>query len=369
MWLSAAATLAAALAWPVVFSSDAYAYAAYGELTQRGIDPYVPLAANVHGTFVDLARLAVGRDLSAVRLRHGIRRHFRDLVFALRRRHSGPDALCVSGARLRSPGSSTGYLFALIARSWFPAAASHGGRALRATNPLAALVRGRRPQRRADAARRPARRARARARRTPRSRHSVRPHAAPQSRRRGGRTLARVVFRAAFGKSAYRGLVSGYAIGLAVCALLLIRPMWPALSAIRAHGVYAPQVSLQSLTGPLPALILAACAALAGLRGLARGESSGALWLALAVPLALPNPYPWYMMWCLPVAAAARRPAGTWLWIVTIAAGLRYLPDALGPLRNDVNLIATALALAPLAVLAALLLRPAAPRREAAAAP
>src|SRR5271155_2146349 len=48
--------LAGAFAWPAIFSSDPYAYAAYGSLALHGFDPYAPVAATVHGPLVDAAR-------------------------------------------------------------------------------------------------------------------------------------------------------------------------------------------------------------------------------------------------------------------------------------------------------------------------
>src|SRR5581483_9229595 len=44
---TAALALVAALTWPVLFSSDVYAYAAYGDEALRGIDPSAPLPAQV----------------------------------------------------------------------------------------------------------------------------------------------------------------------------------------------------------------------------------------------------------------------------------------------------------------------------------
>ncbi|MBC5810621.1 MAG: DUF2029 domain-containing protein [Candidatus Eremiobacteraeota bacterium] len=52
----AALTLAAALAWPVVFSSDVYAYAAYGDAMLHGLDPYAAPAPTMHDAFFDAAR-------------------------------------------------------------------------------------------------------------------------------------------------------------------------------------------------------------------------------------------------------------------------------------------------------------------------
>ena len=50
------AVLSAALAWPVVFSSDVYAYAAYGNAVLHAQNPYLAVSHAQHGTFVDAAR-------------------------------------------------------------------------------------------------------------------------------------------------------------------------------------------------------------------------------------------------------------------------------------------------------------------------
>ncbi len=363
IWTSAAATLAAALAWPAVFSSDAYAYAAYGELALHGIDPYVRLASNVHGPFVDLARWQWSGTFPPCVYGTGFVEVARGLV-ALFGAHDPAQTLLAFRVLTSLAWLATAYVFWLIARRWFPARQG-GALALFALNPLGlwcaaeghndalmvlAVLLG------ALAAVRGAFFA-------------------------GGLTLglAALLKAAALpagpllalylapraGRRHAVELVGGYLAGVAASALLLAGPMWHALAVLGAHGAYAPEVSLQSLTGALPAFALAAVAALAGLRALLRGEGSGLLWLAISVPLALPNPYPWYMMWVLPVAAAARGPAAAWLWIATIAGSLRYLPDALGPLRSDTNMLAATVALVPLAVAAALLVRPALTRREA----
>ncbi len=51
-----AATLIAASTWPFVFSSDVYAYAAYGDLATHGITPYALAPANLHDALLDATR-------------------------------------------------------------------------------------------------------------------------------------------------------------------------------------------------------------------------------------------------------------------------------------------------------------------------
>ena len=361
-WLCAIASAIAALAWPVAYSSDVYAYAAYGEMALHGLDVYLPVPAAFHAPFVDLARRQWSGTFPPcvygtlfIELARGLVALFgRDPL----------STLLAFRALAAATWLGAAYVFSLLARHWFPERRA-AALALFALNPLAVwcaaeghndalmvlvallgtfavargaflgggLVLGLTPLLKAVGT----------------------AAAVP---------LALYVAARATPRSALLVWI-GYGAGLAGAAVLLAGPMWPALTALRLHGTYAPQASLQSLTGAIPGLALAGLAALTGLRALARGDGAGALWLALAVPLALPNPYPWYMMWVLPVAAAARGPAGAWLWIGTIAGSLRYLPDALGPLRSDSNVLAASLSLIPFAVVAIVLLRAPAARAQA----
>ncbi len=92
------------------------------------------------------------------------------------------------------------------------------------------------------------------------------------------------------------------------------------LGNIGRHGHYQPQYSLQALgvlgwrslepshalaAGAAIALALCAVAATAGIAALRARDASTAAWFAIVVWLALPNPYPWYALWVLPVAALA----------------------------------------------------------------
>ncbi len=363
IWLAAVASAAAALSWPVIYSSDVYAYAAYGEMTLRGIDPYLPPPANLHAPFVDLARAQWGGAFPPCIYGTGFAGLAREFVRVFGARD--PARTLFAFRALESfAWLACAYVFSLLARFWFAERRS-AALALFALNPLgiwcaaeghndplivlAGLFAALAVARAAFLA------------------GGLVFGLTPLLKASGAAAGAFVALYFVPRLGARRGLelCGGFALGLAVAGLLDIGPMWPALVALGAHGRYAPQVSLHSVVGALPALALAGIAALAGLRALARAESSGALWLALALPLALPNPYPWYMMWVLPVAAAARGPAGTWLWIGTIAGSLRYLPDALGPLRSHSNMLAVIVTLAPLAVVAALLLRSPAAQREA----
>jgi alpha-1,6-mannosyltransferase len=107
------------------------------------------------------------------------------------------------------------------------------------------------------------------------------------------------------------------------------------------HGHYAPLASVQSLH-PLLAVALA-IAALWRIRTAASVVDRYCL-LALTAWLAIPNPYPWYALWLLPLAAwtTDRRIALTTL-AVTSCAMLRYIPDATA-LPNPITHVALGLA-------------------------
>jgi hypothetical protein len=110
---------------------------------------------------------------------------------------------------------------------------------------------------------------------------------------------------------------------------------------VRTHlapgGHYFPQLSPQALLAlvfPVPlaaALVLLPCGVLAfrGARDLSNGNFDGALAIALALWLAVPNPYPWYALWILPVAFLTWPSNKAWAIIVaTLLAALRYYGDA-----------------------------------------
>ncbi len=141
------------------------------------------------------------------------------------------------------------------------------------------------------------------------------------------------------------GAVAGVA-----AAFALSIPLFAGVATQMApHAQYAPQASFQALVEPIARAIAGsgaiaeaiACAlaasAAAGLawvavRRLRRGEREGWLYLALGGWLLLPNPYPWYGLWLAAVAAIAPGTrAAAALLALTLASVLRYLPDAVYP--------------------------------------
>jgi alpha-1,6-mannosyltransferase len=344
---SAALALAVCLAWPVVFSSDTYAYAAYGDLALHGLDPYRAVPAGFHDPYVDAARWQWG----------------------------GTFPLCVYGPA-----------FVALASFGVTLSGGHGvGSTLLGLRLLAALaflastaalhaaLEGLTPGRRFTAT----------------CAYALNPVAlwSVAEGHNDALALLCVLGGAALARRA-RPLLGGLALGFSALlkapgpllglalaldaglpprlrgrlalalaaasalALSLALPwQWPALTAVGTHGHYAPVGSLQGLIGLVPGLAIALGLALGGAWRLSRGESDGYAWLGLGAWLAIPTPYPWYVLWVLPaVSAAPDSRAGAALWAVTILAVLRYLPDAAGNMAYDPRFLALA-ALAPLLIL------------------
>jgi hypothetical protein len=349
--LCAALTLVIALAWPVVYSSDAYAYAAYGDLALRGLDPYALAPPGVHDALLDATRwqwsgtfpvcvygpgfVALAPSVVALFAPAGVPatllvlRVLACLTFALAaaffRMLLEPEPARERNAALAA--------FALNPVALWSVAEGHndalmmcfalGGVALirRGTPFAGGLALGLSPLVKLPAA-------------------VAAPLVALYLGARG-RVRAALV------------LCAGFALALAFAAALIVPHALTAAATLHAHGHYAPQSSLQALTGALPAFALCGFIVLAGLWALARGDVQGALWIAIALWIALPNPYPWYALWILPLAAGLRGNLAAGLWAATISGALRYLPDASGPLSRGPMLCSLALQLAPLALAAA----------------
>lgn len=147
------------------------------------------------------------------------------------------------------------------------------------------------------------------------------------------------------GRRAFAGACAGTLVALAASAALLAGVR----GTLAPHGVYAPFASAQSLS-PLIAIAL-------GIAVLARalGEREAIdRWtlVALALWLAIPNPYAWYALWLIALAAFSRnRRVVVTVLAVAAASVLRYIPDAVAVPHAAEALalgIAAALAYVPL---------------------
>ncbi len=125
---------------------------------------------------------------------------------------------------------------------------------------------------------------------------------------------------------------------------------------VAAHGHYAPAASLQGFTSSIAGMpggvILAGIVVAIAVFTVARTTSGAprAIAVALALWLLIPNPYAWYAFWLVPffvwlpgtrahfIAAA-----------LTLSASLRYLPDAAGTPSPATNALLSAVALVLLA--------------------
>jgi hypothetical protein len=92
------------------------------------------------------------------------------------------------------------------------------------------------------------------------------------------------------------------------------------------HGHYAPFASVQSLH---PALALIVAIAVLFRARYAKTDVDFFALVALAGWLFIPNPYPWYALWLVPLGAwATDRHIALTIALVSAAALLRYVPDA-----------------------------------------
>ncbi|GAC1349057.1 MAG: hypothetical protein NVSMB19_02360 [Vulcanimicrobiaceae bacterium] len=340
--------LCGAAAWPFVFSSDVYAYAAYGSLAERGFDPYRLAPATLNDAFLAAARWQWHGPVPV------------DVY--------GPGMLAISRAAVRLTGASGVAATLSTLRLWAAgafltsialldvalAAAPHPRRSLvlaaYALNPVVlwSVAEGHNDAFVAAGC-------------------AAAAALAARGRGRFGGLLAGLLpalkitgafFTLGFALEALRGgrrpgraAVAATVAGLALAALVALPPLLTALAAARTHGRYEPTVSAQGLLGPGPALALAFAALGWGMRRLAAGESRGYAWLGIAALLCLPNVYPWYALWVIPAAlAAGGGPAATGLWIATIFAIVRYLPDASGTLTERAASLAAVVAIAPFAI-------------------
>ena len=132
-------------------------------------------------------------------------------------------------------------------------------------------------------------------------------------------------------------VITGAALGALITIAIAAPLEIGAQKRIALSGHYFAQFSVQyALSTVVPlwiavTLTFAACAiaALLGLRALYLGRPSGAIYVAVAAWLMLPNPYPWYALWILPVAFLASDVRQMWgLIAASLLSIFRYYGDA-----------------------------------------
>ncbi|MGC1379692.1 MAG: hypothetical protein WA814_01570, partial [Candidatus Baltobacteraceae bacterium] len=118
-------------------------------------------------------------------------------------------------------------------------------------------------------------------------------------------------------------------------------------SGMAPHARYTAQASLQGAIEPavalivraerpawaitlLVAVVVAGLLARTGAAALREGSSEGWAWFGLAAWVLIPNPYPWYGLWLVALAALApgTRAGKVCLWL-SFTSLLRYVPDAI----------------------------------------
>ena len=327
----------AALLFPVVFSSDVYAYAGYGDMALHGVSPYAHAAITVRDPLLDAMQWQWGNPPpmcvygpAFVWLAQGIVALFLPLGAAaplwafrvlacLALIACAPLAYAAFAPLGRSARLAAAAGIALNPIAIWSAAEGHndtlalaivlGGFALVARSrvfagalvvALSALVK------------------------------------APGAIAAVALAVASWPERARFARAA-----GGTAFGIAIAAGLAI----PLEYGVRAHlapqGHYFPQFSLQVVSIPLTAVVAAALLVCAWFDRLTMTRWA---YVALALWIAIPNPYPWYAVWLLPVAFLAWRSYASWALIAaSLLIGLRYYGDATTDLSRPLTIAIVAL--------------------------
>ncbi|MHB8363621.1 MAG: hypothetical protein ACYDEK_03505 [Vulcanimicrobiaceae bacterium] len=352
--IASALALAAALAFPVIFSSDAYAYGAYGAMALHGIDPYAHLRLTAHDplfaaaiwqwgnpppvcvygpAFVWIASLVAGAlhgyGVAAQLL--GLR-----ILASLALVACAPLLYAVMVGFPPTHRVAAAIGIALNPVAIWSAAEGHND-ALMLAVVLAGFVLARRGRLASGA------------------------FAIAASALIKAPGLAAAAALAAFewrDRSRFARVAAGAAAGALFVAIVSLPFEWGVRNVLVPHGHYEPQFSAQYLlaralqavvppTLALPlgaALVLTAAGALAcyGILLAARGTREGALYMALGLWLAIPNPYPWYALWILPVAFMALESRVAWMLVLaSLTIVFRYFPDATTASNANTNAIVT----------------------------
>lgn len=343
----AAAALAADCTWPATFSSDVYAYAAYGDLAARGLNPYALAPSGLHDAFLDAARMqwsgpfpvcvygpafvALMRAVVAWTAPHGVATTLAVLRAGTCAAFLGSIALLALGLRAEPPGrrSLALYAYGLNPVALWSVAEGHNDAFLM----LAATA------------------AFAWARRRDAFVGTFALALGPLVKAPGTALAVAFALRTAWAGERPRGVWLALGAGTGVAAALTLPELLPALTRVGSHGAYAPAASVQGLVGPAGAALLASLLVLHAAALFLRRDPRGFAWTGLALLAALPNAYPWYALWLLPFAlAAGPGPAAAALWGATILGAVRYLPDATGNMGAEAARVASAVATLPFAL-------------------
>lgn len=347
--LTFATAVALAVGWcaPVLFSSDVYAYAAYGELARLGASPYAPSTAYHADALVNAADLQWGTAVPVclygpgfVALAELVVRVFAPFgmlaaLQALRAVASLALLACVPLAYCAYEGDRSTRLRAAAAIGLNPVAIWSATEGHNDAIALAIVLFG-----------------------------------FVLVRNRWAWLGAAIVALSVLIKPP--GLAAAVALGIRdrrarlgaiagvfVAALLSVPLLRGVATQLVPHGHYEPQASLQAIVAPLSPLAAVAVAltastllAVSGVTLLRSRSPEGWVWLGLAGWVLVPNPYPWYALWLLALAALAPRTrAGKAAILLSLTSVLRYVPDAVGTPNGIVSAILGLAATLPLLAL------------------
>ena len=327
--VAAAAALAAAWCSPMLFSSDVYAYAAYGELARLGLDPYAHAPPGLHDALLQDATWQWRPSTFPICV-------YGPAFVALSRAIVGALAPLGTLAQLDGLRLASSAALLLIAPLAFAAYGGDRAAKLRAAATIA-----------------------------------LNPPAVWCAAEGHNDAIALAIVLAGFAVArrgffgtgaaivAFAGLVkapaalaavalaalqrrarAGAAIGIGLAAAFSLPLLFGIGTRLAPHGQYAPQASLQAIVAPagsLAAMVAAGAVcvvlAIAGTARLRRGDNAGWIWLGIAAWALVPNPYPWYGIWLTALAAIAPRSrAASAAILLSFSSLLRYLPDAIaGP--------------------------------------
>jgi hypothetical protein len=336
--VAAIAAIALAAAWlvPVLFSSDVYAYAAYGELVRLGANPYAHAAPAGGNALLSAAAWQWGNALPVcvygpafVALSWATVTALAPLgtlaqLDAMRVLACAALLVCVPLAYAAFPGNAASRLRAAAlvglnpAAIWCAAEGHNDAIALAVVLAGFALVRS--------------------------GRDAIGAGIVALSALLKPPGIAAAFALGLVDRRARAGAVAGIAVAVAGSAPLLAG----IATALAPHAHYSAQASLQAAVQPLAlslfgderlaqlvALAAAAigCAVIAagGLAQLRRGNREGWIYLGLAAWILVPNPYPWYGIWLVALAGLAPRSrAAAVAVLLSLTSLLRYAPDAIG---------------------------------------
>lgn len=341
--LLSAAGMAAAACAPFLFSSDVYAYAAYGEMARLGMNPYAHPPAGIADPIVRAAQaqwitafplcvygpafVGFARIVMTVLAPLG----FRAQLDAFRATACVSLLLCIVLARrcYRASRLQAAAAIGLNPVAIWSAAEGHND-ALALAVVLAGF---------------------AIARRSPPVGAAIVALSALVKAPGGAVAIAYALRE--------RRARIGAVVGLAVAAAGSIPLLKAVAGDLAPRGHYAPAVSLQAVFAPLgapvaiaAALTIATALAIRGVRLLRARNDEGWIWLGIAAWSIVPNPYPWYSLWLVALAALSLRSRAARVAIaLSLTSVLRYVPDAVGTLATPISVTLAIVASLPLAAL------------------